>query len=36
MNWKNFRLSTRLNLEGPVIEQVYELITAVDSVKDKI
>ncbi|WP_341819810.1 Fic family protein [Wolbachia endosymbiont (group A) of Brachyopa scutellaris] len=34
MNWKNFRLSTRLNLEGPVIEQVYELITAVDSVKN--
>ncbi|WP_414517111.1 Fic family protein, partial [Wolbachia endosymbiont of Nasonia vitripennis] len=34
MNWKNFRFSTRLNLEGPVIEQVYELITAVDSVKN--
>jgi Fic family protein len=34
MDWKNFRLSTRLSLEVPVVEQAYELITAIDSVRN--
>lgn len=33
MDWKNFRLSTRLNLKPSIVEEVYEFIAEIDSAK---
>ena len=34
MNWDNFRLSTRLQLDSTIIEQVYAIIADIDAVKN--
>jgi len=33
MDWKSFRLTTRLNLKAEVVEEVYSIIAEIDSVK---
>lgn len=34
MDWKNFRLTTRLNLKAEIIEEVYSMIAEIDAVKN--
>ncbi len=34
MNWKNFRLTTRLNFKAEVVEKIYETIAVIDGVKN--
>ena len=34
MNWENFRINKRLNLKPEIIEEVYSLITKIDTVKN--
>ncbi len=34
MDWENFRLSTRLNLQAERIEKVYSILTNIDTVKN--
>jgi len=33
MDWKDFRLSTRLNLQAGIVEDVYKMISEIDAVK---
>ena len=34
MNWEKFRLSIRLNLKPEIIESIYELLSAIDGIKN--
>jgi hypothetical protein len=34
MDWKAFRLTTRLNLQPEVVEDVYSIIAEIDAVKN--
>lgn len=34
MEWKNFRLTTRLNLKPDVVEEIYSIISEIDAVKN--
>ena len=34
MNWKAFRLTTRLNLKAEVVEEIYSIIAEIDAVKN--
>lgn len=33
MDWKNFRLTTRLNLKAEIVEEIYSIIAEIDAVK---
>lgn len=34
MDWKAFRLTTRLNLKAEIVEEVYSIIAEIDAVKN--
>ena len=34
MDWNNFRLTTRLNFSGKLIEEIYMIVAEIDGVKN--